>query len=460
MQIRKRFLKCIAGIASLSIIATSLASCGEDSAYIGTYNEKDIASGIYIYNLLSAYYEAQNNMTENDTDVFSITIEEKNATDWMIAKAKESTKQYLAIEQKFDEYGLTLTDDEKTAAENTIDSMWEYYGSVYEGYGISQSSFLKCYENSLKSNKLFEYIYGEDGEREVPEEDIKAYLSENYALINYISMNLVDGEGNLLKSAGKSERMEMAKDYVERAKNGEDFDTLNYEYLAYYDELVAEAEAAAAETATETEVSSDSNAGGNISFETVTMADANAMSIEEETSSQDSEETNEETTTVEVTSEETVSEEATEETAAETTVPEDSESTETSYTTADIEGLLGEDDSTDEEESTTSYESNEQVIEKDGETPDETVCKKVFEEMENGDITIVEEDEYYYVVYKMDILEDDTYYESAKESLLYEMRDDDFTSLCEEWADSIEFEFNEKAIERYTPQKFAETTEE
>lgn len=459
MKIKKRFLKCMAGIASLAIIATSFASCGEDSVYIGNYNDKDIASGIYIYNLLSAYYEAQNNMTENDTDVFAITIEDKNASDWMIAKAKENTKLYLAVEEKFDEYGLSLTDDEVTAAENTIDSMWEYYGSVYEGYGISQSSFLKCYENSLKSNKLFEYIYGENGEREVPEDDIKTYLKENYALINYISMNLVDGEGNLLKSAGKAERMEMAKDYVERAKNGEDFDSLNFEYLAYYDELVAEAEAAAAET--ETETSSDSNAGGNISFETVTEANANAMSVEETSEETVTETTSEETTVTEeetVSAETTAPEETSEETSSEeTTAPESSESAETSYTTADIAALTGEDDSSSDE---STYDSNKQVIKKDSASPDETVCNKVFDEMENGDITIVEEDEYYYVVYKMDILEDPEYYDSAKDSLLYEMREDDFTSLCEEWANNVSFDFNEKAIERYTPQKFAETTSE
>ena len=77
--------------------------------------------------------------------------------------------------------------------------------------------------------------------------------------------------------------------------------------------------------------------------------------------------------------------------------------------------------------------------------------------MSAGDITIVEEDEFYYVLTRLDIFETDDYYESAKDSLLYEMRDDDFESLRQEWAESVDFTINSKAVERYTPQKFAET---
>lgn len=449
--------KCrkITALLAAAAMTFSLAGCGEDTIYIGTSQDKDIPSGLYIYYLLNAYYSAQSYMTETDTDVFAITIEEQNARDWMISTAKSDLREYLAVEQKFDEYGLELSEEEVSAAEINIDSMWEYYGSVYEGYGIAESSFLKAYENSLKADKLFEAVYGENGDREVPEEDIKSYMNENYALVNYISMNLVDGDGNLLKSDGKAERMDMAKDYVERAKNGEDFDELNFEYLAYFDKLVADAQAAAEAAAAET--GSDTSS----SEMAVVPSDAEEMAPAEETSAVTSETAPEET------------EETSAETAEETTVPETEAETESSEETTtgvwageetetetgtEVIDLPAEEDTTAAENS---YTSNKQVITKDGEAPDKAVCDKVFGDMQPGDITIVETEngEYYYVVAEYDLLDDPTYFESAKASLLYEMKEEDFENLKKEWADSVDFTINEKALERYVPEKFAEEKE-
>lgn len=446
--------KCrkLTALLAAAAMTFSLAGCGEDTIYIGTSQDEDIPSGLYIYYLMNAYYSAQSYMTETDTDVFAITIEEQNARDWMISTAKNDLMEYFAVEQKFDEYGLELTEDETEAAKINIDSMWEYYGSVYESYGIAESSFLKAYENSLKADKLFDVVYGENGEREVPEEDIKSYMTENYALINYISMNLVDGEGNLLKSEGKAERMEMAKDYVERAKNGEDFDTLNFEYLAYFDDLQAQAQAAAAAAAAE-EAESDTSSSEMV----VVPSDAEEMAPAEESgevTSESVEETEAETTD-ETTAETTVTEaETTEETSEETTALWAGEET-AEETADDVLDLIA----PDEEE--TSYTSNKQVISKDGEYPAAVVCEKVFSDMQAGDVTIIESEdgEYYYVVAKYDLLDDPTYFDSAKESILYEMREDDFDTLKKEWTDSIDFTFNEKAVERYIPEKFAEDKE-
>ncbi|MGN0697094.1 MAG: hypothetical protein ACI4J5_10055 [Oscillospiraceae bacterium] len=449
--------KCrkITALLAAAAMTVSLAGCGEDTIYIGTAQDKDIPSGLYIYYLMNAYYSAQSYMTDTDTDVFAITIEEQPARDWMISTAKNDLMEYLAVEQKFEEYGLELTEDETDAAKINIDSMWEYYGSVYEDYGIAESSFLKAYENSLKADKLFDAVYGENGEREVPDKDIMSYMTENYALINYISMNLVDGEGNLLKSDGKAERMEMAKDYVERAKNGEDFDSLNFEYLAYVDKLTAEAEAAAAAAAAETESGTSSNEM------IIVPSDAEEMAPEEETgevTSEPSEETDAES--AEETSDETAGE-----TAAETTVTEEETSEETTAlwageeiaeeTESDVLELIA------DEEVETSYASNKQVITKDSEYPAAIVCEKVFSDMDAGDVTIIESEdgEYYYVVEKGDLLEDSAYFDSARESLLYEMREDDFEALKKEWVDSVNFTFNDKAVERYVPEKFAEDIE-
>lgn len=446
---KNRKIKTFAVTAAL---AFAMTGCGEDTVYIGSSEGKDIPAGLYINYLMSAFSEAQSKMTETDTDVFAITIDNMNARDWMVSEAKKDIKKYLAVEKKFDEYGLELTDDEKDAAKINVDSLWEYYGPALEEYGIAESSYIKYNENMLKSDKLFEAVYGEGGTDAVPDEDIKSYMTENYCLVNYIEMHLVDGEGNLLKSDGKAERMEMAKDYVERAKNGEDFDKLNSEYLAYMDELTAEAAAKAAEEAAQTETGTESSAAE------VVPEDANQQMPAE----------TESTVTAETTVSETAitSETVTEETAAaETTAPVSEDSSETSYFSADLGELLETDETGDGTEDTENaeeaspYSSNKTVLHKDGEFPTKSVSDKVFGEMNTGDITIIESDdsEYYYVVYKMDLLEDDEYFTNAKESLLYEMKDEDYENVLSGWADEVDFTVNEKAVERYVPEKFAET---
>lgn len=462
--------KRISAAVIAAAMVASMTACGEDTIYCGTSQGEDIPSGLYIYYLMDAFYSASEKLTEQqtagettETDVFAITIDDVNARSWMLSEAEESLREHLAVEQKFDEYGLSLTEEEIQAAKINCEGMWEYYGEFYEDYGISMDSFLKTYLNGLKSDMLFEHVYGENGERTVPDETIRDYMKENYALVNYISMNLVDGEGNLLKSEGKTERMNMAKEYVERAKNGEDFDILVQEYQAYYDNLVAEAqaaaEAAAAEEVTETAVVTDSAAEDEAPAETegaVTAAETTAVSEETTAASEETTAASEETTAA---SEDT-SAVTSEETAAETTVSE-TEAVTTSEETAETGAWVGEEDTAAEGELILDTEdaqitaSNKQVVKKGSGVPDETVNTKIFE-MEAGDITIVEEDEYYYVVYKMDIFETDDYYESTKASLLYEMRGEDYEALLSEWASAVDFTVNAKAVERYKPEKFAE----
>jgi hypothetical protein len=103
--------------------------------------------------------------------------------------------------------------------------------------------------NESKKTEIFNYLYGESGVHAILADEIERYIRENAALIKYIEMPLKDGEGNLLKSDGKAQRLEMANDYVRRLEEGELFETLIDEFDVYYNGLIKEAERAAAEAA-------------------------------------------------------------------------------------------------------------------------------------------------------------------------------------------------------------------
>lgn len=437
----RKNIKRTAAAAIAAAMAMSFAACGEDTIWAATANGEQIPAGVYIYFLQNAYYDALYQQTAdedgNTPDLFTQQIDGMDAKDWIREQAAQEMLRISAVEQKCGEYGIELSSDDEEAAKLYIEQVWDYYGSYYEDEGISMQSYLNIYENNLKSQLLFEKLYGEGGDYEVSESELKAYLDENYALINYISMELKDGEGNLLKSAGKEERKAMAEEYIERYKNGESLDALNAEYTAWYEELIAEAEAALAAA----EAESAENADNTLETAEVTASDAQASNnIEDdeitEEPADDIKEDGDHEPDQSIEMDETS--EAPEESG---TAEEQTDSTEISDEAAEINSEAE------------ALDSNLQVIEKSGTTPAQSVVTAVFDEMEKGEIRLIEDNEYYYIAVKLDVLETDEYYLTAKASLLSEMKSDEYDELVESWKSEVDFQRNQKAFDRYDPEK-------
>lgn len=451
-------IKKITAVAAAAAVMSSMTACGENTTWGATIDGSDIPAGIFIYYLQSAYYSAQSKLNEENSAssdaiasadgttttaaVFSSQIDGKDAKTWIYDEATKSMQEYAAIEAKFTELGLTITADEKDAAKVYCDQIWDYAGEYYTKMGISEKSYTSLYLNSQKRDKVFKTIYSEGGEYAVSDDEIKAYLDENYAMINYIAMELKDGSGNLLKSDGKAEMMSMAESYVERYKNGEDFDALNAEYTAYYDNLKAAAAEEAANAAADEAETETSTAE-------VTPSDAEAALEDNADEITDSAETAEDAT--EAPAEDTAEAEETADTAEET-AEADSTTTEEAAETTETSADASAEETSDSGEQ---ISSNKTVIEKSGTTPDSAVVSKVFDEMQKGDIQIIEssDSETYYIVLKMDVLETDEYFLSAKDSLLYEMKSEDFDALITQWTEAQNVVKNQDAYKRYDPKK-------
>lgn len=451
-------IKKITAVAAAAAVMSSMTACGENTTWGATIDGSDIPAGIFIYYLQSAYYSAQSKLNEENsassdaiasTDgttttaaVFSSQIDGKDAKTWIYDEATKSMQEYAAIEAKFTELGLTITADEKDAAKVYCDQIWDYAGEYYTKMGISEKSYTSLYLNSQKRDKVFKTIYSEGGEYAVSDDEIKTYLDENYAMINYIAMELKDGSGNLLKSDGKAEIMSMAESYVERYKNGEDLDALNAEYTAYYDNLKATAAEDAANAAADEAETETSTAE-------VTPSDAEAALEDNADEITDSAETAEDAT--EAPTEDTAEAEETADTAEET-AEADSTTTEEAADTTETSADASAEETSDSGEQ---ISSNKTVIEKSGTTPDSAVVSKVFDEMQKGDIQIIEssDSETYYIVLKMDVLETDEYFLSAKDSLLYEMKSEDFDALITQWTEAQNVVKNQDAYKRYDPKK-------
>lgn len=403
----KKNIKRLAAAAAAAAIAASLAGCGENAKYCAVSGTEQIPAGVYIYYLVSAYSDAQSRMTETDTDVFATTVEDKPAATWMSDTAREDLTEYAAIENKFNEYGLSLTKEQTENAKSMVESMWTYYGDYYENYGISEDSFRKTYQNMLKSGMIFDNIYGEGGERAVSDEELRTYLRENFAKTNYIKFDLVDFEGTVLDDTAKAERRAEAESYLERAKNGEDMNTLSAEYTDHVAKLREEYNASK-------QAEEDASAGeANVSPSPASANDAenaDQANVWADTADESADETEEET-----------------------------EEVQDIGISADMLQSVGAAD-------------NIRYIKKDSGIPDPAVNARIFA-MNAGDIELIEGEGAYYVVSKLDIFETDDYYNSQKNNILHELRDEEYENLKKEWSSSVQLSLNNEAMARYTPQE-------
>lgn len=232
-------LKRSAAAAAALLMTFSLASCGKDTSWGAEIDGTQLRAGILIYYQSSAMSEAYSlvGSTGEETDILNETIEEKPAKEWINDKAVEHMQEYAAFEHKFDELGLSFENNEDQIVTATAEQWWEYLSDSYESIGVSKQTYIDIGINSQKEAAIFDYYYGEGGEKAVSENEIKTYLTDNNARIKYMAMDLKDAEGNVLKSEDKEDRKKMAEEYIERLKNGETFSTISAEYDSFISSL-------------------------------------------------------------------------------------------------------------------------------------------------------------------------------------------------------------------------------
>ena len=450
--------RLLAGAAAAAC-AVSLSSCGANTKWAARSGDTELSAGIYIYNLLNEYYAAMDHMTDTDTDVLNITIDDKPSREWILEKTKEDLKKYIAVENKFTELGMELSEDDKNTVDYIINQMWPVYGTMMEGYGIGEQSYRSCYTNSMKNDEIFLKYYDKDGITPVSDDEIKQYMTDNYARVNYIALNLKDADGNLLKSDGKADVMKMAEEYLQRAEDGEDFDALVDEYDAYWKDYTGQNKVDVGEEDPEIQgqIIGYEDADGNTitlpeSEMTVSEGNQNAESPEEEESVNNGDE---ETSADETEAEPEETSDETEETTAETEAPE-TEAAETETSEADSSETESSVDETDgETDESTEPTSHETVIKKGSNSPSVKFNDTVFNDYGDNEFRIIEDDEIYYVVRKTDLFSDETYFDTNRTSVLYEMKSDEFSAMVDEWAAAVELTMNDAAVSRYKVDKFA-----
>ncbi len=224
----KKLKTCLAGLFA-AVLLFSVTGCSGDTTWVFETEKGTVPAGVYISYLQDAYTDAQNELgsTEN---IWDQTIDDISVEQWIINRAIERTKQYIAVDVMFDELGLTLGTEGQNTIKNKADTYWEQYQTSCEENGISYSSVEKLAESDYKTQKVFEYYYETDGVEAVNEETIKEYFYDNYAKVKYISISRYDLETGEEKDDEAIQ--DLIDEYVTQLNKGEDIDTLIDSYYA------------------------------------------------------------------------------------------------------------------------------------------------------------------------------------------------------------------------------------
>lgn len=201
--------KAIAAALAAGIIATA-TGCA-DTSWSYKDDKTTLSIGTYIYYMAGAYSYAQSeaqSAVEVTTDAEGATEateaadvmnakitgdddEEITGKDYILNTAEQSCKTLIYTLEKFDELGLTLSDTQQTQIDTLASQGWIYYGSAYEKLGVSEESYKLAYaEFSTKYEAVFKALYGEGGEKEVTDDQLKEYYTSTYVDYSYIPINL------------------------------------------------------------------------------------------------------------------------------------------------------------------------------------------------------------------------------------------------------------------------------
>ena len=230
--------------------AFTLSACHQKDEVALTVNGTNIPSGIYMFYVIQAEQTARNTVDSNNAsaDVSSTasvnyqaqTVSGESFDNWANAQALESACEYAIVEQEFTADGLSLSSDDTSQIDTTVDEMWNGYtdsstGMQYSGEsatytqnGVSKDTFTTCYTNAYKRNMLFDHIYGSGGTQAVSQSDLLTAMDQDYVLADVLEVDFSTydpstGSTTALSDADKSTKLALLQDCETALQNGMSF---------------------------------------------------------------------------------------------------------------------------------------------------------------------------------------------------------------------------------------------
>ena len=235
-------------LAMVMLLSVMLTGCGvpkiafnkiPDTAATYGDNQK-LTSGEYLaylylefenmyYNQGLYQYEMYGMDPWAQTFPYGDTEEKLILSDYIIRATQDNIKRQIVLAQMMEDNGLKwIAEDEK----EINDSLKDMLEDAFIDLGFNNKSYTYAMKNAnLNERSAFYGLYGKNGPRAVKEEDIKKYFEDNYVSYKMISIPLTDKDGKALDEKGEEYKkiMERMDKYVELYKE-KGFDAVKEQY--------------------------------------------------------------------------------------------------------------------------------------------------------------------------------------------------------------------------------------
>lgn len=416
--------KITAALTAALLCTASLTACS-DTSYVMTVGDSKINAGIYIYNELTEMSYQMTMMYYQKgikKDYFDQKVDGKAFDEYLSDYALTATKEYAAVVDKFNELGLTLSDEDIKSINDSISSTWDSQGEFYESEGISKESVKLALKGSKMREELFDHYYAEGGEEAVSDDEMVKYLDDNYLRYKSISFAKTKASTDSSSSATDSstdsadaaneEAKAKRDEFLEKAQgvSFDDFDRIIDEYNDY----VASKKASDSSSAADSDSSASDSSTASDDTSSVSDIDTSSTASDDTSSVSDS-------------------------TADSSTAASDTDSSADSSSSApdpyENEKMMNYGTMDDSQKDTT----NGKIL-------------KEVSGMSTDVATAYEDDNAYYILIKGNVKDRDTEYaKDNHEDLLKEMKSDEFQKKLTSWVEKLDIKVNNKAIKRYTP---------
>lgn len=271
----KKVSRIFAFLLAACMLVTVFAGCHGKDEIAYTIGERKFTSAMYSCALFVAASGARNDImtfvTEQDENADTANIDYakykfdadgKVSPDGTVSyntyvkdRAVTVLTNFVVVLNKFDELGLSLTDEERVSAEADADCQWNIGCTVntynyYAAYGVDPSSYFTPYSAVLNKNgvgyntfktymiyeaeydKYFEYLYGAEGEKAITAEEYNNYLDGHYVIGDVITISKTGSDGADLSEEDLAALKARVDGYMNELEAGKTFAEVYEKYEA------------------------------------------------------------------------------------------------------------------------------------------------------------------------------------------------------------------------------------
>lgn len=239
--------KLLSGALSAALLMGTLAGCSsepaeDDVAYkaagiardtvVATVNGQKIPAEDYLFWLQQSITNIKYYGYLTSDDWTTEQVGDQNGADYVKSDALSAVTYYAVIAQKAKENGITLSDEDKAAAEQELADMESTLAEqnitlqmMLDAQCISRDGFLTMNENYYLSQDLHEAFY-EGGPLDPGADAVTAFADENGLYrVKHILLSTRDADGNDLPEADQQAILQEANDLVTELRAADDLET-------------------------------------------------------------------------------------------------------------------------------------------------------------------------------------------------------------------------------------------